>query len=531
MITSVGIKNLRSLKQVEDIKIKPITILVGANSSGKSTFLRSFPLFTQSIMKPLRGSISWFDDSLVDFGDYDTALNRYALKDEHIQFSYHIDNVPYLKWYMNNLNWRRIQIGSDRLLDKIDVCISLSDDNKGTFINLVSLKIKDFTVSFGVENRNDKVVFTVNDEYVSGIGLAVFHYAHQQSILPSVVMYSSKDDEDDEDWYLHVYKNDVKKFLLHINHDKVKVAERVDFVFDLWEPDKLSFLNRLLQKKQIPASLMKLFKTWDSHTPEFVQLYNMLAVFHVLRVYPSINRELSNFYAQCSYIAPARAEALRYYRNQGLQVDDIDAYGRNLAEFISSLSSTALQDYAAYTKKILGVKVKKENSPGHQSIILESNNGKFNISDVGFGYSQILPIVTKLWFYSYRSNRKNFFSLSQEKGHVILMEQPELHLHPAYQAKLADAFVEFVNLVKKQKKQYPEEFEKNKNILILETHSETIINRIGQRIREGTLYANDVNVLIFEKKIQDPNTEVKQTMFNDKGQLIDWPVGFFEPED
>lgn len=111
------------------------------------------------------------------------------------------------------------------------------------------------------------------------------------------------------------------------------------------------------------------------------------------------------------------------------------------------------------------------------------------------------------------------------------MEQPELHLHPAYQAKLADAFVEFVNLDKKQKKQYPEEFEKNKNILILETHSETIINRIGQRIREGTLYANDVNVLIFEKKIQDPNTEVKQTMFNDKGQLIDWPVGFFEPED
>lgn len=106
------------------------------------------------------------------------------------------------------------------------------------------------------------------------------------------------------------------------------------------------------------------------------------------------------------------------------------------------------------------------------------------------------------------------------------MEQPELHLHPAYQAKLADAFVEFVNLDRKQKKQYPEEFEKNKNILIFETHSETIINRIGQRIREGALNANDVNVLIFEKKIQDPNTEVKQTMFNDKGQLIDWPVGF-----
>lgn len=533
MITSVGIKNLRSLKQIKEIKIKPITILVGANSSGKSTFLRSFPLFTQSIMKPLRGSVSWFDDALVDFGDYDTAINRYAMKDEHIEFFYHIENVPYLRWFMHSFNWRRMQVaGKDNLLDDLEIGISLSDDNKGTYISHILLKIKSFTVSFGIGSRNDKVAFQVNNDYVGGMELAVFHYTHKQTMLPSVVMYSSKDeDEDDEDWYLYNYRNDICRYLLRLNNNRVKNEGRVDFIFGLWEPDKLSFLNRLLKKNQIPVSLIKLFKTWDSNNADFVQLYNMLAIYHVLRVYPSINRELSSFYSQCSYIAPARAEASRYYRTQGLQVDDIDAYGRNLAEFISSLTPTALQSYASYTEKLLGVKVRRENSPGHQSIVLASDNGKFNISDVGFGYSQILPIVTKLWFYSYRPSRRFSYPLSLETGRVVLIEQPELHLHPAYQAKLADAFVEFVNIGKHQENINEDYTERNEPKLIFETHSETIINRIGRRIREGKLKAENVNVVIFDKKVQEMNTLVRQTSFNDKGQLIDWPVGFFEPDD
>ena len=88
MIESVKIKNLRSLIDTGFINIKKINILLGANSSGKSTFLRSFPLFTQSVKKNLRGPISWFDDSYVDFGDYQTAKNKYVDKDEHICFSY-----------------------------------------------------------------------------------------------------------------------------------------------------------------------------------------------------------------------------------------------------------------------------------------------------------------------------------------------------------------------------------------------------------------------------------------------------------
>ena len=74
MISHVRIQNLRSLVDTGFVEIKPLTILLGSNSSGKSTFLRSFPLFKQSVSKPLREPISWFDDSLVDFGDYELSL-------------------------------------------------------------------------------------------------------------------------------------------------------------------------------------------------------------------------------------------------------------------------------------------------------------------------------------------------------------------------------------------------------------------------------------------------------------------------
>lgn len=59
MITAIRIENLRSLKDTGFIQIKPLTILLGANSSGKSTFLRSFLLFAQSVNKQLRGPISF----------------------------------------------------------------------------------------------------------------------------------------------------------------------------------------------------------------------------------------------------------------------------------------------------------------------------------------------------------------------------------------------------------------------------------------------------------------------------------------
>lgn len=55
MINTISVNNFRSLENLRDVKISPITILLGKNSSGKSSFLRLFPLFKQSVIGKTRG--------------------------------------------------------------------------------------------------------------------------------------------------------------------------------------------------------------------------------------------------------------------------------------------------------------------------------------------------------------------------------------------------------------------------------------------------------------------------------------------
>ncbi|MFN9361538.1 MAG: AAA family ATPase, partial [Pseudanabaena sp.] len=68
MLQAVRIEGLRSLTDTGFIDIKPLTILVGENSSGKSTFLRFFPLLRQSLEANTAGPILW--SGFVDFGTY-----------------------------------------------------------------------------------------------------------------------------------------------------------------------------------------------------------------------------------------------------------------------------------------------------------------------------------------------------------------------------------------------------------------------------------------------------------------------------
>ena len=107
---------------------------------------------------------------------------------------------------------------------------------------------------------------------------------------------------------------------------------------------------------------------------------------------------------------------------------------------------------------------------------------------------------------------------SQSANYYEAIEQPELHLHPALQAKLIDVFSQLALEKKDEKIKF-----------ILETHSETMINRLGYLIYKKKLSPEMVNVVIFDKN-DTGNTTVSQTKFNDQGQLEKWPIGFFDPD-
>src|SRR5581483_4004256 len=83
-----------------------------------------------------------------------------------------------------------------------------------------------------------------------------------------------------------------------------------------------------------------------------------------------------------------------------------------------------------------------------------------NLTDVGFGVSQVLPVVVQC-FYAHPNT-------------TIILEQPEIHLHPAVQTALADLFIEAV--------QAREEGQDRSIQLIIESHSEHFLRRLQTRV-------------------------------------------------
>ena len=89
-MNNIRVKNIRSLVDTGTVELSPLTMLLGRNSSGKSTFLRLFPLFKQSWNSKNRGALALYGD-FVDFGDFESIKSKNAKCDSiSIEFEINI---------------------------------------------------------------------------------------------------------------------------------------------------------------------------------------------------------------------------------------------------------------------------------------------------------------------------------------------------------------------------------------------------------------------------------------------------------
>ncbi len=107
---------------------------------------------------------------------------------------------------------------------------------------------------------------------------------------------------------------------------------------------------------------------------------------------------------------------------------------------------------------------------------------KANITDVGYGVSQILPILVQILNPSISKNAGN----DPMQSFFSLLQQPEVHLHPKAQAELSSLLVKLAN--------------KGDQSFIVETHSDYMIDRARIEIRKGTIRPEDVSLIYFEPK-------------------------------
>lgn len=505
---SIRIKNLHCLADTGVIPLKDINILVGANSSGKSSFLRVFPLLKQGLNTNKRGPILWMSED-VDFGDFRTAVKK---GEKSIAFEF-TDNSSY---------GSEIGLGFNVVMD----------GTNNDYINRIYCHYCDQKIDVKINSKGDVEKINVNGEDFPGTDILVIE--NRASLLPS--FYSKQVMDSESTIRTHPFQNKYAEEQILQKIDTLLEIERklkrntilsIRDQFGTKLTSKKVFL-KILQSIDKPVTWHNIVKKWTECTPEFLQLNNLVVLSKVFIILDEFGDKLAQAFMKVYYIGPVRATAERYYRRQNLALNFIDPRGINLPMFINDLSEAEKKDLKDWMTESFGFYLITDYSGGHISVSLinEHSGEKTNLADSGFGFSQIMPILVMLWTLTKRNfinTRRRRFLLLDNKISYCVIEQPELHLHPAFQAQLADMFISAVNVAKKNGIQLK---------LILETHSEAIINRIGRRIseKEANLSKDDVTVALFNKHLNDNGANVTLAHFDDDGILDNWPIGFFNAD-
>lgn len=124
-------------------------------------------------------------------------------------------------------------------------------------------------------------------------------------------------------------------------------------------------------------------------------------------------------------------------------------------------------------------------------------SSRVSLADVGFGVSQVLPVLVLLAYVP--------------EGSTVVLEQPELHLHPAVQAGLADIILEVSKVRRVQ--------------VIVESHSEHLLRRLQRRVAERAIAADDI--ALFSCEYKHGNSRLTRLDLDHLGQIRNWPTGFF----
>lgn len=153
-------------------------------------------------------------------------------------------------------------------------------------------------------------------------------------------------------------------------------------------------------------------------------------------------------------------------------------------ELTTSINAQRISDvYVALEVGVLPVAKNSKLSP-------------INIADVGFGVSQVLPILVAL--------------IEAKKEQVVYIEQPELHLHPRAQSVLAEILVEFAQ---------------KGRVVVIETHSSIMLRKMQSLIAQKKLSKDDVSFNWFNMG-EDGISQVQAADLDNKGRYGDWPQDF-----
>lgn len=204
-----------------------------------------------------------------------------------------------------------------------------------------------------------------------------------------------------------------------------------------------------------------------------------------------------------SYIGPLRERPRRYYEISGSIPSSVGIRGQQTANLIRRRLADFEVELNSWVRRFeFGNALRVHDwSDDLFSLVFEGERprAKTNIADVGFGASQVLPLIVQ--------------SLAARAESLMIAEQPEIHLNPRLQGLLADLFVDMA---------------KRDRRVVVETHSEHMLLRLRTLIARGAI-SPDLVALYFVEKSGSVSS-VREIPISNKGHIRadDWPQGFFE---
>jgi predicted ATPase len=200
------------------------------------------------------------------------------------------------------------------------------------------------------------------------------------------------------------------------------------------------------------------------------------------------------------YLPPLREEPRRYYRADHGWVRELMKQLQSVDDWLHSaaINAEVRVDLLDSNEGIVAV------------YLCEGSQLNINLRDVGSGVSQVLPVIVG--------------SLQALEGRLIIVEQPELHLHPSAQAGLADVFI---NIIMRKSQPLAPSF-------LIETHSESLLLRFRVRLAQTTAYKDqelklhrkDFGAIFVERG--DLKASVETIEFDKLGAYVQQPKGFVE---
>jgi len=515
MLREYRLTNFKAFGETVTIPIRPLTLIFGANSSGKSSIFQSLLLLKQTLEEAKNPETALLPKgSFVDLGTYRDFVHRHETKrdfefgvrfdlekddaDLSAQFSYEEEKGDATFIYgATGIGGERQPIISYFPYDDTEPVMVNSDLDFwrrwwNTRKSDIQYELRK-TLEIEVPNSSGGVEILVrNDDEVHG-----FHRLIEEL----------EDFPEQPEWEDGIFEEGLEYLKNKLKSTTVCCANFL--------PTKFEFRKENFEMLSIPSLYIGI-----SRLAKEIFL-DELDINPIIRPICNTFRSL---FKNLVYLGPLRSQPERYYTFSGDTTDYVGQSGEYLPsilfqrpELVGQINKDLEELDLKYRVKLDKLQYEEDSSPSNIfSLRLVHTDTGINASlrDVGFGISQVLPIVVQ--------NR-----LSKEK--TLLIEQPEIHLHPAHQAELGDMFIR--SALREEKEQ--------RNTILLETHSEHLMLRILRRIRETSeneplpegipaIRPEDVAVLYVQPGEGDEGAQIIEIPVTADGDFAEkWPRGFF----